>query len=139
VPISTDPAPFPLLWIIPLLLYLATFIIAFGSESATRTTITANLVWFGAVLLSAAACLEWRDETRARRFGCCPARLEHGCCPISLVDDCNGSLLFVSHGPAGTTLALVVLLAIPASRLLNNDVILQDRSFFGGLQDRRRI
>jgi SAM-dependent methyltransferase len=40
---STDLASFPLLWIIPLLLYLITFIIAFGKDSLTRSTRTA---WF---------------------------------------------------------------------------------------------
>ena len=36
--ISTDLASFPLLWVVPLLLYLVTFIIAFGKDSATRTS-----------------------------------------------------------------------------------------------------
>ncbi len=35
--VATDVASFPLLWIVPLLLYLITFIIAFGKSSPTRT------------------------------------------------------------------------------------------------------
>jgi len=35
--ITTDLASFPLLWVVPLLLYLVTFIIAFGKDSLTRS------------------------------------------------------------------------------------------------------
>lgn len=49
--IATDIASFPLLWIVPLLLYLTTFIIAFGRTSSRRTEIAAMAVRFGAIPL----------------------------------------------------------------------------------------
>lgn len=42
--ISTDLASFPLLWVLPLLLYLLTFIIAFGKDSLTRSARAATFV-----------------------------------------------------------------------------------------------
>jgi len=49
---STDLASFPLLWIIPLLLYLITFIIAFGKDSLTRTKRTGFFLLATAVPLA---------------------------------------------------------------------------------------
>ncbi len=218
--ISTDLASFPLLWIIPLLLYLVTFIIAFGKDSATRTTNTANLVWFGAILLAATAYLQrflgiyvlvihlaWffvaalmcHAKLAADRpatnhltsfyfilslggalggiFASLVAPLIFALVleyPIAIglslvitgklqkrsISDgamkfvylglaalllglivapahllwlmiALGALLFVSHGSTGATLAVIVLLTIPTASYLNNDVVLQDRSFFG--------
>jgi len=42
--ISTDLASFPLLWVVPLLLYLVTFIVAFGGDSPARTRRTKRFV-----------------------------------------------------------------------------------------------
>jgi len=49
--IATDIASFPLLWIVPLLLYLTTFIIAFGRTSSRRTELAAVAVRFGVIPL----------------------------------------------------------------------------------------
>ncbi len=51
--IATDIASFPLLWIVPLLLYLATFVIAFGRDSTRRDTMVRVAVWVGAAGLAA--------------------------------------------------------------------------------------
>lgn len=50
--IATDVASFPLLWIVPLLLYLLTFVIAFGRDSARRDSIVSKAVWIGAIALA---------------------------------------------------------------------------------------
>jgi len=50
--IATDIASFPLLWIAPLLLYLLTFVIAFGRDSARRDSIVSIAVWVGAIALA---------------------------------------------------------------------------------------
>lgn len=49
--IATDVASFPLLWIVPLLLYLLTFVIAFGRDSSRRDSIVSMAVWIGAIPL----------------------------------------------------------------------------------------
>ena len=50
--ISTDLASFPLLWVLPLLLYLLTFIIAFGKDSLTRSNRAAMFVLIFSVPLA---------------------------------------------------------------------------------------
>lgn len=51
--ISTDIASFPLLWILPLVLYLATFIVAFGVHDPERvTSIAGRAVVIGAIPLA---------------------------------------------------------------------------------------
>lgn len=51
--ISTDIASFPLLWILPLVLYLATFIVAFGVKDPERvTSIAGRAVVIGAIPLA---------------------------------------------------------------------------------------
>lgn len=50
--ISTDVASVPLLWIVPLFLYLLTFIIAFGRRSARRVTVATVMVRYGIVPLA---------------------------------------------------------------------------------------
>ena len=59
--ISTDLASFPLLWVVPLLLYLVTFIIAFGKDSLTRTKRTTAFVLMTALplVLLVLAPKEW--------------------------------------------------------------------------------
>ncbi len=47
--IATDLASFPLLWIVPLFLYLTTFVIAFGRPAPWVTTAARWAVWIGAV------------------------------------------------------------------------------------------
>lgn len=49
--ISTDLGSFPLLWVIPLLLYLSTFIIAFGADSDRRSGLAGRVVWLGAPIV----------------------------------------------------------------------------------------
>ncbi len=49
--ISTDLGSFPLLWVIPLLLYLSTFIIAFGTDSDRRSRLAGRVVWLGAPIV----------------------------------------------------------------------------------------
>ena len=51
--IATDIASFPLLWIVPLLLYLLTFVVAFGRDSTRRDSIVSKMTWIGAVALAA--------------------------------------------------------------------------------------
>lgn len=50
--IATDVASVPLLWIVPLLLYLSTFIIAFGRVSDRRTRWSSLAVRFGVIPLA---------------------------------------------------------------------------------------
>ncbi|NNL69250.1 MAG: spermidine synthase, partial [Acidimicrobiia bacterium] len=50
--IGTDVASVPLLWIAPLLLYLTTFIIAFGRVSHRRTALSAAVVRYGVIPLA---------------------------------------------------------------------------------------
>lgn len=49
--LATDVASVPLLWVIPLLLYLTTFIIAFGKTSRTHSAWTGTMVRYGAIPL----------------------------------------------------------------------------------------
>ena len=49
--ISTDVASFPLLWVLPLVLYLFTFIIAFASDNQRRVRFLSSFVFFAAVPL----------------------------------------------------------------------------------------
>lgn len=50
--IGTDVASVPLLWIAPLLLYLSTFIMAFGRVSHRRTALAAGVVRYGVIPLA---------------------------------------------------------------------------------------
>lgn len=50
--LSTDVASVPLLWIVPLFLYLLTFIIAFGRRSERRITMAAMVVRYGVIALA---------------------------------------------------------------------------------------
>jgi len=58
--ITTDLASFPLFWVLPLLLYLVTHIIAFSGDSQRRIRITRQITLFGAVPLALATGLQSR-------------------------------------------------------------------------------
>lgn len=58
--LTTDIASFPLLWVVPLLLYLSTFIIAFAGDSPGRTRFATNFVWYAAVPLGFSFFLQQR-------------------------------------------------------------------------------
>ncbi len=51
--ITIDLAPMPLLWILPLALYLTTFVIAFGAPSARQTTLVRMAVPYAVIVLAA--------------------------------------------------------------------------------------
>ena len=65
--LATDVASVPLLWIVPLFLYLTTFIIAFGRESHRRTMLAGTVVRFGAIPLLLSFVL--RDWNLAVQMG----------------------------------------------------------------------
>ncbi|HWJ15142.1 MAG TPA: hypothetical protein VNS10_15490, partial [Gemmatimonadaceae bacterium] len=50
--ITVDLAPMPLLWVLPLALYLTTFVIAFGAPSARYTALVRTAVPFAVIILA---------------------------------------------------------------------------------------
>jgi len=50
--ITVDLAPMPLLWVLPLALYLTTFVIAFGAPSAQYTALVRTAVPFAVIILA---------------------------------------------------------------------------------------
>ena len=58
--VSTDIAPIPLLWVVPLAIYLATFVIAFARTSRTVPATAVRLAVASTVLAAAAAMMQAR-------------------------------------------------------------------------------
>lgn len=58
--VSTDIAPIPLLWVVPLAIYLATFVIAFGRTSRHVPAAVVRLAVASTVLAAAAAMMQAR-------------------------------------------------------------------------------
>ena len=80
--LATDVASFPLLWVLPLALYLATFILAFSGWSTTATNSARRLLPFAAILaLTAGASvlpIFWLALAIPLIFLICSGLLGHG-------------------------------------------------------------